>query len=245
MVTGNLLSHQAIPEAVQALAEALPLSRWQRSRTQLRLDGGFGTDDSLNWLLNRDFQLCAKGFSGKRAGIWGAQVPEWQELTAGRRWVALAPQQLHFCRPTRTIAVRWLTKKGKLKHALYVMTDQEMPLVAACQHYDLRGGAEVDLRNDKQGLLLTHRRKRAWHAQEMLVLLTDLAQNFLVAFRREALVGTPLEQYGAYRLIQEALNIPGKAVIEAGGLVELHLLDSHPLAKIMQEALDRFWKGAG
>ncbi len=52
-----------------------------------------------------------------------------------------------------------------------------------CHRYDLHGGAEIDIRDDKQGLLLTHRRRRLWHAQEALVLLNDLAHNFLSLFR--------------------------------------------------------------
>ncbi|MGE5222814.1 MAG: transposase, partial [Omnitrophica WOR_2 bacterium] len=144
--------------------------------------------------------------------------------------------------PTRTILVRWRTKAGQLKHALYLVTDLQRPIEQVCQHYDLRGGAEVEIRNDKQGLLLTHRRKRSWTAQAMLVLLNDLAHNLLTCFRHLALAGTALEGYGAYRLIQEALQIPGELVLDEGRLVAASLQKSHPHAQVMAEALLRFWK---
>jgi hypothetical protein len=235
------LSHQTLQDAIWNMETILSLSPAHRNQVLLRIDGGFGTDESLKWLLHQEYQLCAKCFSGRRAGAWGSQVEQWQVLDPDRRWAALAPQQLHFCVPTRTLAVRWMNKDGQLKHALYVVTDLTSPIDQLCHLYDLRGGAEVDIREDKQGLLLTHRRKRAWNAQEVLVLLNDLAHNFIVAFRRVALTNTPLETYGLYRLIQNVFSIPGEAVVDEDHLVELRLLQSHPFAEVMADALRRFW----
>lgn len=207
----------------------------------LRTDGGFGTDDNLEWALRQGYQLCAKGFSGKRAGMVGRRVIDWITLEPDYRWAALSPLQLSFCQPTRTIAVRW-QRDGKLRHALYVVTDLLTPISQVCQQYGMRGAAEVEIRNDKQGLLLTHRRKRAWYAQYMLVLLNDLAHNLITSFRSLALSDTPLAEFGPYRIIQEVFNIPGKAVLKEGQLIELQLLETHPHAKVMAHALSRFWK---
>jgi hypothetical protein len=239
---GNTLSEQVLQEAVWGLETALQLSPQQRQQTCLRLDGGFGTDANLNWILQRGYGLIAKNKAGRRAGAWGRQVDRWQELPPGQRWIALAPQQLQFCTPTRTLAFRWRNRTGKLKHALYVVTDMDSSLAVVCQKYNLRGGAEIDIRDDKQGLLLTHRRKRAWNAQEILVLLNDLAHNFITAFRRTALVNTPLADFGPYRLIQDVFTIPGEAVIRDDRLVELCLLETHPYAEIMAHSLARLWQ---
>lgn len=236
------MSEHVLQEALWALETALSLSPQQRQQTCLRLDGGFGTDANLNWALQRGYGLIAKNKAGRRAGAWGRQVPVWQELPPGQRWIALAPYQLHFCAPTRTLAFRWRNRKGKLKHALYVVTDMDSALEVVCQKYNLRGEAEIDIRDDKQGLLLTHRRKRAWYAQEILVLLNDLAHNFITAFRRTALVNTPLADFGPYRLIQDVFTIPGEAVIRDDRLVELRLLKTHPYAEIMAQALTRLWQ---
>jgi hypothetical protein len=220
----------------------LRLSRSQRQHTWLRLDGGFGTDDNLNWALQRGYRLIAKNKAGRRAGAWGRRVQHWQELPGGQHWVALAPEQLPFCAPTRTLAMRWRTQKGQLKHALYVVSDMDAPLDIVCQKYNLRGGAEVDIRDDKQGLLLTHRRKRDWHAQEILVLWNDWAHNFISAFRRLVLADTPLANFGPYRLIQDVFTIPGEVLIRDEQLVELRLLETHPYAEIMAEVLPRLWQ---
>jgi hypothetical protein len=238
---GNTLSEQVLQEAVWRLETALQLSPRQRQQTCLRLDGGFGTDANLNWLLKRGYGLIAKTKAGRRAGAWGRRVQDWQELPPGQRWIALAPQQLQYGVPTRTLAFRWRNRQGKLKHALYVVTDMDSALEVVCQKYNLRAGAEIDIRDDKQGLLLTHRRKRAWYAQEILVLLNDLAHNFITTFRRTALVNTPLADFGPYRLIQDVFTIPGEAIIRDDRLVELRLLQTHPYAEIMAQALPRLW----
>lgn len=189
---GNTLSQHVLQDAVWRQERVLHITALDRPHLWLRLDAGFGTDDNLEWVLHQRYQLIAKNNSGRRAGAWGQRVSEWQEVKPGHRWVGLPPNQLQFCVPTRTIAVRWLHHRtNKLKHALYVTTDLQLPLLDLCKEYDLRGGFEVDIRGDKQGLLLTHRRKRLWCAQEMLLLLNDLAHNFLSMFRHKVLRGTP------------------------------------------------------
>lgn len=230
-------------EAVQTLEQVLCLRPEQRQQVCLRVDAGFGTDNNLNWALQQGYQVCAKNNSGRRAGAWGAQVQDWQEIDPGHRWVALPPQQLHFCAPTRTLALRWLDhRKNKFKHALFVVTDLHSSLLEICHLYDLRGATEVEIRNDKQGLLLTHRCKRLWHAQEILILLNDLAHNFLSMFRSTVLAPTPLAHFGSYRLIQEVLNIPGELVFAQDQLIEVHLSQDHPHSKVLLDALPRLWQ---
>jgi hypothetical protein len=236
------LSQHVLKDSVWQLESSLALSWWHRQRTCIRIDAGFGTDSNLNWLLQQGYQLVAKNQSGRRAGAWGQRVTQWTTLVPERRWVALPDKQIPFCRPARTIAVRWLNRRGQIKHALYVVTDLDQPLADMARYYDLRGALEVDIREDKQGLLLSHRRKRQWHAQEMLTLLNDLAHNFLVVFRREILADTPLASFGLYRLVQDVLNVPGRAKFDDLGFVtDLQLLRSHPYASILADVLPRLW----
>jgi len=80
--------------------------------------------------------------------------------------------------------------------------------------------------------------KRAWPAQEILVLLNDLAHNFITAFRRMVLTDTPLAEFGPYRLIQEVFNIPDEVVMRDERLVELRLLEtlSLPISQVSKSA---------
>jgi len=238
-----MLSQYVLKDAVWALEKVLHIGARQRSQLCLRMDAGFGTDDNLNWVLRQGYHIIAKNNSGRRAGAWAKRVAKWQVVEPGHRWVAVPQDQLQFCVPTRTIAVRWLDhRKGALKHALYVVTDLQRDPLQLCQLYDLRGGFEVDIRDDKQGLLLTHRRKRRWCAQEVLLLLNDLAHNFLSMFRRQVLVGTPIAHFGPYRLIRDVLAIPGSVLIADNRLVELRLAESHPWASVLADVLPRLWQ---
>jgi hypothetical protein len=240
---GNTLSQNVLQDAVGQMERVLGIAAGQRRSICLRMDAGFGTDNNLAWTLKQGYQMIAKNNSGRRAYAWSQHIVEWHEIKAAHRWIALPKEQLRFALPTRTLAVRWLDReKKRFKHALYVTTDLHSPLAEIAHRYDLRGGFEVNIRDDKQGLLLTHRRKRQWHAQEVLVLLNDLAHNFLSAFRSRVLIGTPLEAYGPYRLIQEVLSIPGKAILQGDRLVGLGLLQSHPHAAILADVLPRLWR---
>lgn len=220
---------------------SLQIKPEQRRFICLRLDGGFGTDDNLRWCLQRRYQLIAKGKSGKRAKAWGRSVQQWHEIIPDQRWIAFSQKQHNLDYPTRTIALRWRNKKGQLKHALLVVTDLSSSLTDLNRLYNLRGAAEVDIRNDKQGLLLTQRRKRSWEAQEIVILLNDLAHNFITAFRRTILADTPLATFGHQRLIQDVFTIPGVATIKDDQLIELQLSDSHPHAKVLAQVLPRLW----
>ena len=224
------------------LEDTLRLTPWHRQRTYIRMDAGFGTDANLNWLLQRGYQLVAKNQSGRRAGAWGSQIDARTTLEPDHRWIALSPQQIPFCRPTRTIAVRWRNRRGELKHALYVVTDMSQPIADIAELYNLRGGFEVDIREDKQGLLLSHRRKRQWSAQVALCLLNDWAHNFLSAFHQHVLFDTPLAAFGLYRLVREVPCIPGRITLDEDGFVaELELLCTHPHPEILALTLPRLW----
>jgi len=239
---GNTLSQQVLQASIVELEALLGLPWHARRQLCLRLDGGFGTDQNIDWVLSKGYQVVVKGLSGSRAAAWGRRIDHWQAIEPGRRWIGLPAQQLKFCRPTRTIAARWLDSAGKVRHALFVVTDLERPLLELAQTYDLRTRLEVDFREDKQGLLLAKRRKHSWEAQETLALLTDLARNFIVMFRTQVLAGTPLADFGLYRLTREVLNVPGRAVLDGSGyLKELQLTPTHPYAHILVDVLPKLW----
>ncbi len=240
---GNTLSQSVLQQALWASEAVLPTLGPYPTWYCLRLDAGFGTDANLRWAVRRGYQVVAKNNSGRRAGAWGQGIPDWQEIEPGRRWVGSPQEQLDLGAPSRTLVLRWRDERQQcFKHALYVVTDLSSPLPELCHRYDLRGGAEIEIRDDKQGLLLTHRRKRRWPAQETLILLNDLAHNFLSMFRYRVLQDTPLAAYGPYRLIQEVLSIPGEVRIDQDHLVEVCLQETHPWAPVLVEVLPRLWR---
>jgi hypothetical protein len=118
----------------------------------------------------------------------------------------------------------------------------EQTALALLHAYDYRcGGVETQNRNDKQGLGLTRRNKRSCVAQEMLVLLAQLAHNFVI-WARNDLVRTDARwrKFGIQRLVRDAFQIAGRiSFSETGQLQQITLNQSHPLAAAVQLALAR------
>lgn len=79
MFPGNYLTLQCLQPAVLAVENAFDLGPGARKRTLYRLDGGAGTDENLRWLLARDYQVLAKGFSGKRAKALATRAQRWDQ----------------------------------------------------------------------------------------------------------------------------------------------------------------------
>ncbi len=209
----------------------------KRERTLIRLDGGFGTDENLEWLCARGYQFVAKGYSGSRAKKGAASsVPEdgWREgPTPGQELGR--PEEAHcYGRRTITVARRWRDGKGKLHRDLLITTLVGLADREVAKLYDGRGAMEVDIKGDKRGLGIEKRTKKSFHAQEALVLLAQLAHNLLAWFKRWFLAGTArAARLGAERLVREVLAMPGRV---RGGrwqtrrvLVELPIL--HPWAR--------------
>jgi hypothetical protein len=228
--------------AVMNTEEFLGLTPEQRYRIVWRTDGGFGSDANLQWLIQRGYHIMAKGYSWKRAAAWARRVRDWVEVEPGRRWLAWAPEQLDFGQPTQIVVARWLNPKGKLRHALYITTLLDLPLLTTIATvYNQRGGAEVEIGSDKTGLKITHRRSQGMLAQEALILLADLAHNLLAWFHHDLLMDTRFVGYGSKRIIQQLLCIPGELVFDDRALVEVRLKQSHPLAAPMLDILERLW----
>lgn len=118
-------------------------------------------------------------------------------------------------------------------------TDATIPLtpqqraMLIVQSYDLRGGgAETQNKSDKQGLGLAKRNKRAFAAQEMLVLLAQLAHNLVLWTRNGLAQSAPaLAPYGIQRMVRDVLHIPGQIQFDAVGKVRVTLSETHPLAQ--------------
>jgi hypothetical protein len=112
-------------------------------------------------------------------------------------------------------------------------------LLAALHAYDRRGGGvETQNKGDKQGLGLSHRNKHSFAAQEMLVLLGQLAHNVLIWTRNDlARIEPRLEKYGIQCTQRDALQIDGRILLDqAGEIQHIILNDRHPLAAIFQTA---------
>jgi len=170
---GNRTTITCLEPAVLGVESSLELRPEQRKRTIFRLDGGSGSDEKLKWLIQRDYHIIAKGFSGKRAAALAQQVSRWDAYHS-TCWLGTVPAPIDFGCPVQVMVKKWL-KDYKYKHSYYVTTLPFSSKQAFMARYDLRGGAEVEqFRADKSGLFLSSRRKQSFAAQKAIMLLTDL-----------------------------------------------------------------------
>jgi len=225
----------------QAAQSSFDLAAARRRWALWRVDGGFGTDDKLIWLLARNYQVVAKGFSGRRAENLAKQVTRWNPY--GDAWLGKVAPPFDFGRELLVWVKRRL-EKGQFKHSYYLTTIKLHSLQAAMTLYNQRGGTEVEqFRNDKQGLHLSARRKHGLLAQKALILLTDVAHNLLADFQHRALIGSPFADYAAKRIVRDLLAIEENLVWKGDRLVRIELCQTNPYAEALLVCLERYCKG--
>ena len=237
---GSAQSVHAFEPMVCATEALLQLKPHQVARTGWRLDGGFGTDANINWLLARSGQLVVKGYNATRAAAAARRraTDEW-ELIGPERWVACVPDGVRYGRRTQSLVLHWRGEKRSDHYALLIHTLLDRPMADVVGFYDARAQQEVQIRQDKTGLQLTRRRKRAWSAQEAWVVLNDLAHNLLAWTRDWMWRGSRFEGYGCLRLVQDVLNLSGHLVFKGDKLQKVALCRSDPFAPEVAECLTR------
>jgi hypothetical protein len=235
---GNQHSTHCLEPAVLTFEQRLLLPPQHRAKIVWRLDGGFGGDDNIGWLLERNYQVLAKGCSHRRAAKLATQVKRWLPVRADK-FVGRVATPVQFARPVETFVIRHQTSKG-WKHS-YLFSTLKLSSVPTVRYYEQRGGAETEFRSDKSGLRLHKRRKHKRDAQEVWVILTDVVHNYLAWFAHTILADSPFAKYGLLRISRDLLRIPGYVEMHQGKLLSVKLLRSSPHAADLIACLERFW----
>jgi hypothetical protein len=114
------------------------------------------------------------------------------------------------------------------------------PIWLAVYAYDQRGGeVETTIKGSTAGLGLTKRNKKRFHAQEMLLLLAQLAYN-LTAWTRNSLASCSarLRSFGMLRMVRDVFHIPGSITFDKHGhIVQVTLNEAYGLASSFVLAL--------
>ncbi len=257
LMPGKRQLESSLLELVDATAATLELDENKRKNTILRIDGGGGSETNLEALLDRGYHVLVKIHNWQRARKLALTVQEWwQDAKVPTREIGWVTQPHGYTRATQQIAIRKRNAKGQWSYTVLVSTLSDK-MLCELNHarqakrlsaqaraflivygYDLRGGgAETQNKSDKQGLGLAKRNKHKFAAQEMLVLLAQLAHN-LVLWTRHALATTApcLAAYGIQRMVRDLFRIPGMIRCDAVGKVQITLSEHHPLAPHVQRA---------
>ena len=240
----------AVPALKMALSEVETRLGWTRERRQrivLRLDGGFGTTEVLNWLLSRGYQVVGKiSHSGRVRQLRQALGP-WQPTSSPGREIAAVLKPHRFCRATRQWVIRTPKEQGGYQYAVLVSTLTDLEPVALADAYDGRAMIEATFCQDKQALGLVTRRQRRWEAQQMVLLLARLAHHLLL-WGKQWLSRVPstrrrLQGYGLVRLLRDVWAVPGVIRWRRGWMVSVRFSPLHPLATPLQESFSALFHG--
>jgi hypothetical protein len=195
----------------------------------------------VNTALSAHWQVVTKSSGGRRPAAVIRQIPDtaWQELRPDDRWVALAPAPVQLVRPVQWLALRWRTMRGDLKQALVVCSVDTWSSAEIIRYYDDRGACETEIQADKAGLQMGRRRKKIAAAQEVLILLTDLAHNLLAWMTPLMFPTGRLAQFGTTQMVQDVLCMPGRLIFQRQQLVEVQLNQLHPYATEVADGLVR------
>jgi Transposase DDE domain group 1 len=240
----------AVPALKTALGELETRLGWTRERRQrivLRLDGGFGTTEALNWLLSRGYQVVAKISHSGRVRKWRQAIGPWQPTSSPGREMAAVLHPHRFCRTTRQWVIRTPKDKGGDHYAVLVTTLSDYEPVALADAYDGRAMIEATFCQDKQALGLVTRRQRRWEAQQRVLLLARLAHQLLL-WGKQWLSRVPatrrrLQGYGLMRLLRDVWAVPGVIRWRRGWMVSVRFSPLHPLATPLQESFSALFGG--
>jgi hypothetical protein len=247
LLRGTASAVPALKTALSTVETRLGWARERRQRIVLRLDGGFGTTEVLNWLLSRGYQVVAKiSHSGRIRKLRQALGP-WQPTSSPGRAIAAVLRPHRFCRTTRQWVIRTPKEKGGYQYAVLVTTLPDLEPAALADAYDGRAMIEATFGQDKQALGLATRRQRRWEAQQMVLLLARLAHHLLLWGKRW-LSRVPatrwrLQGYGLVRLLRDVWAVPGGIRWRRGWMVSVRFSPLHPLATPLQASFSALFRG--
>lgn len=257
---GTTQLEKSLPDLLTATETVLALDAERRQHTLVRCDGGGGTDKDINWLQARGYGVLTKVHNWQRTQKLVQSVTTWRpdpqfpEREAG--WVTAPYPYAH---PTQQLGVRYRQADGAWRYTVLVAglsDDQlfwlarqpqpaaptpEQRLGALLTAYDLRGGGvETSNKASKQGLHIHQRNKRNFAAQEMLLLLAQLAYNVTGWVRRELARPHPrCAQWGMVRMLRDLYQIAGCLRFgPEGQLIAITLNRDHPMTQAVCQALE-------
>lgn len=263
---GNTVSweHDVFKEMITKMETMLSIqSKEQRHSIRLRLDSGFGTDKNIDYVLWLGYHLLAKMRCSKRARKLSNSVVVWIDIPNdsenNSRQVGLVSQGHRYGKRTRQIAIKKKPKKG-YTYSVIVTTDFEADILSIVSDYDARGGKpESSFCQDSAGLSSTKRRKHSFLAQQMQMLLNQLAHDMILWIKHwliesvqassddsspqiseqqteqpvceKAVVIKTVKERGMKRFVHQLLSISGLVVLKGQRVCKVVFNPSYPLIR--------------
>ena len=85
--TGNTHCSGPLQKIIRALEKQYGITETQRKKITLRIDSGYGSDQTITWLGQRGYKVLAKGTSSRRAAAIG------RSINPKRKWIRISSDQ--------------------------------------------------------------------------------------------------------------------------------------------------------
>lgn len=264
LYSGNTVSwrHDVFKEMITKMETMLSIQgKKERNSIRLRLDSGFGTDKNINYALWLGYHLLVKMRCSIRAKKLSKSITQWIDIPNDSennpRQAGLVTQSHRYGKRTRQIAIKKKIKKG-YTYSVIVTTDFETDILSIVSDYDARGGKpESSFCQDSQGLSSVKRRKHSFLAQQMLMLLNQLAHNMILwiqswliesiqttseepviseqssesePFEKSLIIKTVKER-GMKRFVHQLLSISGSVILKGQRVCKIVFNPLYPLIK--------------
>jgi hypothetical protein len=201
-------------------------------------------------------------YSGKRAKVLAKSLKDWVDISPGAggsiRQAGWVTQPHRYCKKTKQLAIRTL-KDGKYQYSVIVNMDMNWDIQTTIDEYDGRSGVpESSFSQDNQGLGNRKRRKSGFLAQQMLILLTQLAHNLIRWIQKWMITAVEeslpdksddtmstkaadksspektiktLKGFGMKRFVKQILCLTGKVKIKEEKVIGVVINPLHPLVR--------------
>ena len=112
LYNGKVQLSRSLRPLIEESEETLNLNSGFRRQTVVRVDGGGGNDQDINWLLKRHYQVLVKVTHWKRVQKLASSVTNWEtDPNDERRQAGWIETPIEYASSTRQLAVRCRTKK--------------------------------------------------------------------------------------------------------------------------------------
>jgi hypothetical protein len=235
--SGNVHCAMRFREMVES-SEAHCSTSSIRRRVVYRVDGGYGTQPQIRWLLATERLFIAKAAT-TRPQKWAQRVaPDgWQRVDEGVR-VAEVEAGPH----TRAIVCEVTPQQGRVEYSVLLtnLPATEFDAVALWHLYSGRQSIEAFFKMGRAVYGLGNLRSRSFRAIYAFLWLVFITHNLLQWVKGALFGGTPLAEIGTRELVERVARIPAWRERTVRGW-RLHLPAQDALARLVVQGLRSPW----
>jgi hypothetical protein len=191
-------------------------------RILLRLDGGFGTAETITWLMEQGYSVLTRGHNQQTGlRLRAEEGLRWERLSRNSHIAESQSTSIAGCPyPLRLFLCRQEASRVRREHWSTLLLSPDLgptdwPVRRVGEFYNARQDMEAGIKEGKHVLASRHLPTRTQAGIALYQELVLLAQNLLRCFRRRVLGRTPLGTLGITALVHGAART--RALVSQSG----------------------------